>query len=1079
MVYISKGGSDETGDGSMENPYATIFKGIDSSINGDTVKFMGYYPPNGIASDNIFAIDDVINITKEITITTDNTSIVNEIAIGNSTSDRILFNIQSNNVTISNLLIISLQTAITIYPMSTGNNEPTFWTGITIDNCDFIYTTSYPVMSLSGSFTVSNCNFTHGLNDTIPPNIFIINIYGIRGNCVISNNYLTTWNNSPTYFISLTSQGDGNYFDKCNSKGGTLIVSNNEVYNTSYVDQPPDYFIYINYFNQYNFVTGPDMVYNPNTRLTMNIFNNVMRFLGLTSKFIYIDNKSNSDYATFNLSRIYNNRINTTNYGALHLGKQVDGSLLAIDQIDLDRPVFRLYNNTLVYPPDPVELVYHWDASNGPSMRDIDDNQLQVNGSLNRWIDSMGSVNLLNGNNTYPAILKSEYRNNTIYNYIQTYKGIGGYLESESGIFKLGYTIYLIFNDSMNSLGTGLYSYNYISSDIIRAYGFNRSLQSEVYNSNVINYGDPITGTTKTFNYIIDGTFMNPQVLILQYDHDKWVYPHRPTNSEDVSSDIYQELTVINHLSNSDLLPLKFGYSNPNDRYSNSINLYEIIIYNGLQTFEQVNDKYKELQYKWGIKSHAVKVNNWDSSNGNNIQDINGDPVIVGNPITRWVDSIGNINLVNAGSYPATLETEIRNNVTYNYIKTVSNIGGYIISESGVIKDNYTMYIVFREDTGSHEGNPINVFMNDGTNNMRSYHNNDNYGYINNDSTNDYQVSSYNIRVWAIKVNGDKPYRCIFPSVGSTTFGLFKDLNSTVSIPSLSVLKFGQTEDSFPSSICLYEIIIYDDLQTDNEMMFTYNTLHDKWKVDAPIVPVKVFNYDASVGSSILDENDVPVVIGNPITKWIDNISNTFMLAGGNNSVVLESEVRNSVTYNYIRTVDITNGYLATVFNSISKYCTMYLVFREDNNLRSGLTSSLFDTTRYNKTPNIYSMSAYHYGTDRMGIWFADNIDFQSGSFSSRIWASRFDDVNTNTMLTPINGDIENPTFTTVGHYGGNECLIPRKIYFGKTINETEDVYQSSICMYELRIYDGLHSDSEMLAEYNSLGIKWGIIPPP
>ena len=54
--YVAITGSDETGDGSEENPFATIQKGVDSSVGGDTVLVHpGTYGPSSIAN-NIFLI---------------------------------------------------------------------------------------------------------------------------------------------------------------------------------------------------------------------------------------------------------------------------------------------------------------------------------------------------------------------------------------------------------------------------------------------------------------------------------------------------------------------------------------------------------------------------------------------------------------------------------------------------------------------------------------------------------------------------------------------------------------------------------------------------------------------------------------------------------------------------------------------------------------------------------------------------------------------------------------------------------------------------------------------------------------
>ncbi len=1043
--YINVSGSDETGDGTLGNPYGTIQKGLDVAINGDTLRLIGN-----------FTIDTTIIINKEVTIISDAENIYTAgvfIHTGN------VFKIQSNNVSIRYLMLQVMTSpgysVIYIDRMSTGNTEPTFWTGTVIDNCDIAYWDCS--LELSGSFTVTNNTF--GLQDEAYP-VSIIKIYGTRGDSIIDNNNLLYASYYVANFIHLTAANDsGDYYDKCNSKGGTLTISNNtiSVTNNNFTSN----FVYVDYFNQYNFSTvAADEVYNPNTRISLLIHDNNLSY-GFYSKTVYIDTKTDSDFYMFDLSKIYNNTNNNTLYGALHLAKTLsDESKITIDPADLNRPVFRVYDNTLSETIITAET-NHWDASLRSSMRDSGDNELSINGELYRWIDSVNNVDIMNAG-SYPAILETETRNNTTYNYVRTIMNVDGYLKTMSNIIKTEYVMYLVFREAECSHNVRNYI-NYINSDSELGY---YSLRHNTGHGNIFMGKFPGVFNTDYFSsrdFVSD--YCNARVYGIQYSGGL-VKHIEPVDGDAVTGGV--DYGIIRTITETAQLPLYLG--NVDNANPSSICLYEIVIYKGIQTNEDMLNQYRALQLKWGIISNSVDAFHWDSSNASSIQDINGDPVTVGNPITRWVDSVGNVNMVNAGSYPATLETETRGGISYNYIKTVSNTAGYLISESGIIKNDYTMYLVFKEDPGSHEAFSNNVFINDDSGYLRSYHDND-MGSINNQYTDDIQVSSYSIRIWAIRVIGGYGFRCIFPSKGATSFGMFKNLDSQtwpVDIPNLSILKLGQSEDLFPTSLNIYELLIVNGAQTDNEMMNKYNELHTKWKVDIPSVPVKVFNYDASNSNSILDESGNPVVVGNPITKWVDNLSGVNMVNGGYTKALLESEERNLVTYNYIRNISTVNGFLGTVSGILKTGCTFYLVFREhtynSTNGSTFMTDYMADLTAEHLRRTIYTGSMNS----------EDTNDYSSNAYTTRVWAMRLNPNTYATYITPANGDPTTPEIIQGTYYTLN-IPSPRILYFG----EMDYRFPSSVCLYEIIVYDGLQSDSEMLAEYNNLQIKWGIISPP
>ncbi len=221
----------------------------------------------------------------------------------------------------------------------------------------------------------------------------------------------------------------------------------------------------------------------------------------------------------------------------------------------------------------------------------------------------------------------------------------------------------------------------------------------------------------------------------------------------------------------------------------------------------------------------------WDASISSSILDSSDNPVTVGNDITKWVDNKSGINITQGGSFPPVLGSEVRNTVTYNFVRTIRNTNGFIQPESGIMKRNRTMFLVFRQNTGDHTF--VEVFLNDdsGINHFRSYHNNDHNGYMKNLATGDIFNGDYPPRIWAVKVHPTTgSFRCIFPLNGNATTGSFRDLAIVISDTPLKI-KFGQTENDRATSICLYEILILNTYMSDTDMMDQYNTLITKWGI--------------------------------------------------------------------------------------------------------------------------------------------------------------------------------------------------------------------------------------------------------
>ena len=87
--HISTTGSDDTGDGSEDNPYATIQKGVDESSEGDTVLV-----DSGTYSENIQIIDKRITLTSYLSLYPENTDIIKSTIIDGS-NEGVVINIGS------------------------------------------------------------------------------------------------------------------------------------------------------------------------------------------------------------------------------------------------------------------------------------------------------------------------------------------------------------------------------------------------------------------------------------------------------------------------------------------------------------------------------------------------------------------------------------------------------------------------------------------------------------------------------------------------------------------------------------------------------------------------------------------------------------------------------------------------------------------------------------------------------------------------------------------------------------------------------------------------------------------------
>jgi hypothetical protein len=331
--YISTTGSDSSGDGTIGMPYSSIEKCLLVGNDGDIINVM----------DGTYSINTVINITKRVTITSNS-----ELATGvvfDSTST--IFNIQSSNVVISYLTLqTNNDSLVSIDRFSDGTEVPTFFTGISINNCNIKYVSN--AMTLNGSFSVNNNTFTR-ISGTSVANV--IKILTCRDICSISGNTFTDAEplQNVLYFTSI---GSGFYSDICNSKGGSFTIAGNNI-NYENNDQIMT-FMYFDHFNKYTTITSD---YNLNTKVSLIINNNTITSTK-SCRFIYLNIQNNMDCSMFSECIINDNSIDNTDYGIIHLGKDSTSTVVNLTSL-MPFHIFKIYSNTLSTIVELFPFIYN------------------------------------------------------------------------------------------------------------------------------------------------------------------------------------------------------------------------------------------------------------------------------------------------------------------------------------------------------------------------------------------------------------------------------------------------------------------------------------------------------------------------------------------------------------------------------------------------------------------------------------------------------------------------------------------------------------------------------------------------
>lgn len=235
------------------------------------------------------------------------------------------------------------------------------------------------------------------------------------------------------------------------------------------------------------------------------------------------------------------------------------------------------------------------------------------------------------------------------------------------------------------------------------------------------------------------------------------------------------------------------------------------------------------------------KIRWWDASNQYLTLDENGVESTVGGNVAIWVDGKSSkAFLANTPPYYMKLGTETRGTVTYRYVKThkithTDNLHMYENDPS--IKHGRTMFMVFRQEAGDHTF--YEIFMSSSsTGQLRVYHsqpttNGDtvigNAGLYGEAPTGDTGVD-LGIRVWAFRFENNLA-RCIFPLGNSNKNPQFRDMTNLKMPSSPEALLLGSPQGFFVGLFWFYEIVIFDTLINDTDMMVFYRSLMTKWNV--------------------------------------------------------------------------------------------------------------------------------------------------------------------------------------------------------------------------------------------------------
>lgn len=372
--HIKVSGNDITGDGSYGNPYATLEKALLECNNGDTIKFL--------SDVSAYTFSTTVNVNKEVTITTYDTD-PNSVVIY---TDVIALNIQASNVSITYLAIASNveDPIINVDFMTDYTIIPTFWNNFTVAYCAFQFNRF--LFRLTGTFNITNNTF---IRETPPPAIGLpIAIYSMRGLCSISNNTYRDRSYIET-FIELTfKKGNGEYYDRSLSKGGTLTFANNNILYP--YDSTNPTIIRQTYFNQYSYGSvGQDEQYNMNTKLKYDIHNNYA-FTATWSRLLYIKVVAGNDFNMFGSCTIHDNELMNTDYGALHLDKSTTvHNAVTINSNDLNRAIFKIYSNILNTVPFTMLTTYSYNYTMVLSVKRVEANHRDPIFRIRRSSDDM------------------------------------------------------------------------------------------------------------------------------------------------------------------------------------------------------------------------------------------------------------------------------------------------------------------------------------------------------------------------------------------------------------------------------------------------------------------------------------------------------------------------------------------------------------------------------------------------------------------------------------------------------------------------------------------------------------------
>jgi len=303
--YISPSGDDNSGNGSLNYPWATLQYAINQANNSDTI----------IIGTGDYNYTTSIIINKELTIKGDYSSIQPSLLFNDAEYHCIT--IQANNVTIENLRLYrnghSVGANSALLSVPSGGSYPNYtvkYSNLTVKKCTFEWG-KYGMMVNINNMLVDSCNFINQYRNAII-------LYGTKGIINITNNYVDGTIRNARNLVYITTGSGQPYCE------GTINIEYNKSYKKSQ-------FFLIDYWGDVS------------KKINLYIKHNTIDYA--TSKPIIFYWPPADGFSKFNSIIIEDNIITNSQMGiVIDFNSTDNSSLPANDQIVVNNNLF--FNNT-------------------------------------------------------------------------------------------------------------------------------------------------------------------------------------------------------------------------------------------------------------------------------------------------------------------------------------------------------------------------------------------------------------------------------------------------------------------------------------------------------------------------------------------------------------------------------------------------------------------------------------------------------------------------------------------------------------------------------------------------------------